>query len=99
MRLELNLLPRLLQQSNSDRQRIPSGFYASLFRTGDRGSADAKTGAIAIHSRFKEIFKVRYKEVSLAEVEGELLGHGDIADALVTATKARDDARIREYMA
>lgn len=69
------------------------------FRTGDKGILDPASGLLTLVGRFKEIFKVRYEEVAPAEVEGMLLQHGDITDALVTSATARDDEKDRECLA
>lgn len=69
------------------------------FRTGDKGFAHPETGFLTLVGRYKQIFKVRYEEVAPAEVEGELLQHTSIADALVTSTVARDDEKGREALA
>ncbi len=75
------------------------GEQPGWFRTGDRGVVDAESGLITLTGRFKEIFKVRYEEVAPAEVEGVLLQHSDVTDALVTSTTARDNDKDRECMA
>ncbi|KAM3471848.1 hypothetical protein MY5147_005620 [Beauveria neobassiana] len=69
------------------------------FRTGDKGAIDPGSGMLTLLGRFKEIFKVRYEEVAPAEVESVLLQNGDITDALVTSTPARDDDKDRECLA
>ncbi|EGX91265.1 AMP-binding enzyme, putative [Cordyceps militaris CM01] len=68
-------------------------------RTGDKGIVDPDTGLLTLLGRFKEIFKVRYEEVSPTEVESVLLQNGDVTDALVTSTQARDDDKDRECLA
>lgn len=60
---------------------------------------DPDTGVLTLVGRLKQIFKVRYEEVSPTEVESELIRHGGIADALVMPTEARDDPAERECMA
>lgn len=69
------------------------------FRTGDKGSMDPETKMLSILGRYKQIFKVRYEEVSPVEVESELLQHDRVVDALVTSTAARHDEKDRECMA
>ncbi|KAM3514004.1 hypothetical protein MY11210_002321 [Beauveria gryllotalpidicola] len=54
------------------------------FRTGDKGVMDPESRVLTLLGRFKEIFKVRCKEVAPAEVECVFLQNGDITDALVT---------------
>jgi len=60
------------------------------FRTGDRGYLDPQTGQLALTGRFNEMFTAKLDRVVPAEVEAELLRHPSIADAAVTATRARD---------
>ncbi|KAM3514045.1 hypothetical protein MY11210_002362 [Beauveria gryllotalpidicola] len=53
------------------------------FRTGDKGVMDPESRVLTLLGRFKEIFKVRCKEVAPAEVECVFLQNGDITDALI----------------
>ncbi|EER26813.1 putative NRPS-like protein biosynthetic cluster [Coccidioides posadasii str. Silveira] len=63
---------------------------APWFRTGDRGYLDPQSGQLALTGRFNEMFTVKLERVVPSEVEAELLKHESIADAAVTATRARD---------
>ena len=72
---------------------------AGWLRTGDKGYLHPVTGQLFITGRFKEIFKVRYEEVSPTEVEGVLMKHKGVAEAFITSTEARDDDKDRECMA
>ena len=74
-----------------------ASFAGRWFRTGDRGFIRDKQ--LTLTGRFKEIFKVKYEEVAPAEVEAELRKHSAVADAFVTSTPARDDAKDLECMA
>lgn len=61
------------------------------FRTGDKGYFSLKHQQIRIVGRYKEIFKVKYEEVSPSELEAEFLKHPAILDVAVSSTIARED--------
>jgi acyl-coenzyme A synthetase/AMP-(fatty) acid ligase len=73
--------------------------FGDWYRTGDKGYFSTSHQQYAITGRYKEIFKVRYEEVSPDEVEAELLKHPGIRDAAVTSTVARDNEKDCECVA
>jgi acyl-CoA synthetase (AMP-forming)/AMP-acid ligase II len=92
------LFSRYLNNEETTKSSMLDDPTRAWFRTGDKGYLSTKHQQYAIIGRYKEIFKVRYEEVSPSEVEAELLKHPSIIDAAVIST-ARDNEKDCEWVA